>query len=681
MKTLFLHPLFLIGVAIRLAIAIVVMPQPVAEWYAPFLSTSISQWTLDPWHLWIAQGGSTAAFPYGYVMWLVFLPLSLLGKLVGLAPEYSYTLTLAVVDIALLVLLRRMLPGRDRLLLIIYWLSPITLIATYGLGYNDLVPVALLMLSLHRIRLQRNWSAGIILAAAISAKLSMSAALPFLLIYFLHNPPHRKFLPDFARAFVFGVTLFLASFALMSSDGLSMIQSNPEVAKIYRLAVPIGGEITIYLVPLAYLLALYVAWRVRRLNFDLLCAILCIAFLMLVLMTPAAPGWFIWVLPLLVIYQARSDHISRAMVCVFSMLYVGTNLLAEPSIKDALTSLFPPPLSEIPTRAVSILHTALIAAGIVLAVRIWRESISRNDFFRLSRRPFVLGIAGDSGAGKDTYSDALKGLFGDHSVVTLSGDDYHLWDRQKPMWQVMTHLNPTANDIEAFANDLVALTDGKPIQSRHYDHQTGRMSKPLKIKSNDFIFASGLHALFLPILRNCYNLSVYLDIDEDLRRHFKLQRDVTVRGHTVARVLASFDRREPDSMRFIRPQAAHADLVFSLKPIQPRMLTDAPGRHPLRLKLVARSRLGLSEISLARALIGVCGLHVDMASGLDGKEIVLTVEGETTGHDIALAAKMICPEIFEFLDTSAKWADGVAGIMQLITLAHIQQALTKRFIW
>ena len=108
-----------------------------------------------------------------------------------------------------------------------------------------------------------------------------------------------------------------------------MIQSNPEVTKIYRLAVPIGENITVYLVPLVHLLILYAAWRVRRLNFDLLCAILCIAFLLIVLMTPAAPGWFVWVLPLLVIYQARSDRIARALVCLFSFLYLGTSLLAE----------------------------------------------------------------------------------------------------------------------------------------------------------------------------------------------------------------------------------------------------------------------------------------------------------------------------------------------------------------
>jgi len=102
-------------------------------------------------------------------------------------------------------------------------------------------------------------------------------------------------------------------------------------------------------------------------------------------------------------------------------------------------------------RLISLTHTALVATGIVLAVRIWRETVIRNDFFRLSRKPFVIGVAGDSGAGKDTFANAISGLFGSHSVASISGDDYHLWDRHQPMWQVMTHINPAANDLESFA--------------------------------------------------------------------------------------------------------------------------------------------------------------------------------------------------------------------------------------
>ena len=37
--------------------------------------------------------------------------------------------------------------------------------------------------------------------------------------------------------------------------------------------------------------------------------------------------------------------------------------------------------------------------------------------------------------------------------------------------------------------------------------------------------------------------------------------------------------------------------------------------------------------------------------------------------------------ILEFLDIKPAWKDGMVGLMQLITLSHVNQALTKRFIW
>jgi uridine kinase len=596
---------------------------------------------------------------------------------------YGYGFTLLAADFALLLALRQLLPGRDHLLLVAYWLSPIVMLASYGLGFNDLIPVLLLTLSLYFTRRLQLRIAGALCFAAISAKLSMVLALPFFLIYLFNNRALRQILPQFLTGLLFGVVLLGAPF-IFSGSGLHMLFSNPEMGKVYHLALSLGGNVLIYIVPLLYMVMLYMVWRVRRLNYDLFHATMGMAFLLVVLMTPASPGWFIWSIPLMVTYQALSGRTAVAMTGIFSGLYVLSSLLASPVRFLNVGQLNVIDVFHLPVQlgnhAASLLHTTMVATGIILAMRIWRETVSRNDYFRLSRKPFVIGVAGDSGAGKDTFSEAIKGLFGNHSVTTLSGDNYHLWDRQKPMWQVMSHLNPMANNLEGFANDLIALTDGKSIKSGHYDHTTGRMGRPLSIKSNDIIIANGLHALYLPILRECYNLSIYLDIDESLRRHLKLQRDVNQRGHTLESVMASFERREPDFVRFIRPQVHHADLVLSLQPIHPRILEDLSDKHPLRFKLVTRSRNGLNELSLTRVLVGICGLHVDMVISSDASEVELTIEGETSAQDIALAGQMICPRIFEFLDIHPEWQDGVLGLMQLITLSHINQALTKRFI-
>jgi uridine kinase len=682
MKKVYTDALFLVGLGIRLALIFLVLPIPLADWYAPFLERSIAQPTLDPWSVWLGQGGALEAFPYGYAMWLAFLPLSLICKLLGLPLYLGYAFTLLVVDISLLAVFRRLLPNRERLLLAIYWLSPIVLIASYVLGLNDLLPVLLLVLSLYFTRELKFFLAGLFCVLAISAKLSMVLALPFFAVYVLHSRPLHRLLPSFLKGMTVASVAFGLPF-LLSDSALQMLLGNPEMGKVYQFSLTVGQGVSVYVIPLVYLVMMYGAWRVRRMNFDLFQSILGMAFLLVVLLTPASPGWFIWALPLLVNYQAMSGRIAIVLSTIFSVFYAFSTVVAFPSMLFdighdntailALTGHMEPYLA-------SLLHTGMVAIGIVLALRIWRETVSRNDYFRLSRRPFVIGIAGDSGSGKDTLADALQGLFGDHSVAKLSGDDYHLWDRQKPIWQAMTHLNPMSNDLEGFTHDLVSLIDGKSIMLRHYDHKTGIRGEKMQVKSNDFIVVSGLHALYLPILRTCFNLSIYLDIDEGLRRHLKKMRDVGQRGHSELQVLSSFTKREPDSEKFIRPQAAYADLVLSLHPIHPRMLDETVVKHPLRFKLLARSRNGLNELTLTRLLVGVCGLHVDMAISSDASEVELTIEGESSAEDVALAASMLCPRAMEFLDIRPKWADGILGLMQLITLSHINQALTKRFL-
>jgi uridine kinase len=682
-------PLFYIGLLLRLALIALVLPTPVGEWYAPFLSNSVDAWSIDPWQAWLANGGSPIAFPYGYAMWLFLMPFTLVCKLLTISLSYGYGASLIIADFGLLLILRKLLNTKDWVLLTFYWLSPISLIASYWLGYNDIIPVFLLMSAIYLLRGKRLLLSGIFLVASISAKLSMILSLPFFLIYLFHNRNLRQIFSQYLLGLGFGLAIFFLPF-LFSQSGLSMLASNPEVEKIYQLSISLVRNTAVYLVPLAYLLMLYAAWRVKRMNFELFNAILGMGFLLVVLLTPASPGWFIWILPLLVSYQVSGDRTAVYLTSIFSMLYVFSALLfvggqqidllikalgLHTNVGHDVSN-----VQWINSRLVSLTHTALVATGIVLAIRIWRETVIRNDFFRLSRKPFVIGVAGDSGSGKDTFADAISGLFGSHSVATISGDDYHLWDRHQPIWQVMTHINPAANDLEGFAKNIISLTDGRAIQASHYNHDTGKRSRPFTVRSNDIIIASGLHALYLPILRKCYDLSIYLDIDEDLRTYFKVKRDVNTRGYTIKRVLDALAKRKPDSEKFIQPQAAFADLIFSLRPIHPSTLTSANEDNPPRLKLVVKSRHGFNELSLKRVLIGVCGLHVDIRTNADVSEVELSIEGETSDQDIQMAAKLICPQIFEFLDLEPQWQNGVLGLIQLITLSHINQALTKRFI-
>ena len=63
MSKLILHPLFLFGVALRLALLLLLQPWAETQWYLPFLAHGFEAPSIDPWSRFLADGGDPAAFP------------------------------------------------------------------------------------------------------------------------------------------------------------------------------------------------------------------------------------------------------------------------------------------------------------------------------------------------------------------------------------------------------------------------------------------------------------------------------------------------------------------------------------------------------------------------------------------------------------------------------------------
>jgi uridine kinase len=420
----------------------------------------------------------------------------------------------------------------------------------------------------------------------------------------------------------------------------------------------------------------------RRISFDLLMAATGLSFFLVVLATPAPPGWYLWLVPFLVMHQLQGERTEWLLVGGFSVLLIGLHLFISGGARLPLQGLDPQIglaifAAHMTSQLHSLAYTAIASVGLIVLAHMLRERVARNDYFRIAQRPLSLAIAGDSGAGKDTLCRALAGLFGEHSVVHVSGDDYHVWDRFAPMWEGMTHLDPRANDLQRFSSDVLALIDGKPIHCRRYDHVAGRFNRSTRSDRNDVVIASGLHALHIAPLCERFDVKIFLDIDEGLRRSWKIHRDVQQRGHERNAVQASIERRAIDARRYIYPQQATANLVLRLQPVNARHLeTQTP--DAIRLKLSAQARDCTSSERVARTLIGLCGLHLDMQPSRDSGEVEMTIEGDVVAEDIALAARTLAPGLQEMLDHRPQWLDGMSGIMQLLVLIQIEEALKRR---
>ncbi len=177
------------------------------------------------------------------------------------------------------------------------------------------------------------------------------------------------------------------------------------------------------------------------------------------------------------------------------------------------------------------------------------------------RGPIMLGLAGDSAAGKTTMSRGIEAVLGPERVTRICADDYHRFDRRARAELGITPLSPDANYVDILEQHLQLLALGMPILKPVYDHSTGTFGAPVYVEPRDFVVIEGLLPLSTRAMRDVLDVRVYLDPEEDLRRRWKVQRDCSRRGYAPEQVLAEMERREPDSAAFIRPQRVHADIV------------------------------------------------------------------------------------------------------------------------
>lgn len=184
---------------------------------------------------------------------------------------------------------------------------------------------------------------------------------------------------------------------------------------------------------------------------------------------------------------------------------------------------------------------------------------------RPTARPVILGVVGDSAAGKTTITRGLVRVLGEEHVAHICTDDYHRYDRKQRAELGITPLHPDCNYVDIMAQHLAHLRCGEPILKPVYRHKDGTFGPPIHVHPERFTIIEGLLGYYLPEMGDVYDVRVFLNPPEALRRKWKVQRDCSRRGYTTDEVLAELDRREADSEAFIRPQRRYGDMLVSFR--------------------------------------------------------------------------------------------------------------------
>merc|ERR1719453_2930400 len=221
-------------------------------------------------------------------------------------------------------------------------------------------------------------------------------------------------------------------------------------------------------------------------------------------------------------------------------------------------------------------------------------------------KPVVIGIAADSGCGKSTFMRRLTSIFGGESKLLDIGretntlvsdmttviclDDYHKWDRtgrkSNPEWpDGITALHEACQDWDKMAADVTDLKAGKTVSKPIYNHITGELDPYEEVPPTPIVIFEGLHPMYDDRVNKALDLTVYLDITDDVKFAWKAQRDIAERGATMEEVQAAIDARKPDFSAYVEPQKAKADIVVQV--LLSDLIDDPTGKF-LKVKLIQK---------------------------------------------------------------------------------------------
>ena len=179
--------------------------------------------------------------------------------------------------------------------------------------------------------------------------------------------------------------------------------------------------------------------------------------------------------------------------------------------------------------------------------------------------PFVLGIAGGSGAGKTTIAQQIVDQIGSDAIAWLPYDAYYcdlghltLAERQAGNFD-----HPDAFDTELFLTHLDLLIAGQAITLPNYDFvQYTRVGGGHVVQPRPIILLDGIVLFVAAAVRARMDIRIFIEVADDIRLLRRILRDTQERGRDVKSVCQQYLATvRPMHQAFVEPSRSYADLI------------------------------------------------------------------------------------------------------------------------
>lgn len=181
-------------------------------------------------------------------------------------------------------------------------------------------------------------------------------------------------------------------------------------------------------------------------------------------------------------------------------------------------------------------------------------------------KPVIVGVAGGTGSGKTTVSQAILDRVGRDRIAYIQHDSYYRDLSHLPL-EERSRVNfdhPDSLENELLLGHLRQLAAGRPVDVPIYDFTTHtRRPETRRVVPHRVILVEGILIFADKALREMMDVKIFVDTDADLRFLRRLQRDIAERGRTMESVIRQYlETVRPMHLEFVEPSKRYADVII-----------------------------------------------------------------------------------------------------------------------
>jgi uridine kinase len=186
----------------------------------------------------------------------------------------------------------------------------------------------------------------------------------------------------------------------------------------------------------------------------------------------------------------------------------------------------------------------------------------------MSKKPFVIGVAGGSGSGKTFFLKCFLNHFKKEEICLLSQDDYYYRVGHTMTAEENKLYNfdlPSTIDNGQFVNDIKNLINGETVYQKEYTFNNPNAEpKLLEIQSAPIVMVEGLFILHFEEIAEILDMKIFIDTDEDIALQRRLKRDLIERGYPEGDVLYKWNNHVmPAFNDYLLPYKDQCDKIIT----------------------------------------------------------------------------------------------------------------------